>query len=247
MASHRPRSNSSPPKLSHDSTAWPNDYSPLQGPRAIRLLFIDSPLRDFPHHFFTGRLGVVNLQDFERKYVALSYTWGPAIREGFSEPEDASRLTPPYDFLIAAHHTEYSLDDCNLHDGLRAKLEHGSDSTSMRLAPNLSGYFTYHAKWHIKEDVSIWIDAICINQQDPVEVAEQILLQSDIYTMARQTNVWLGACQRDLSTFEWWQDTVYQALIRERDRHRQSPYLFDLTFKTGDHLNAQFWIQNSGL
>lgn len=57
--------------------------------------------------------------------------------------------------------------------------------TSLNLAPNLSDYFKFHAQWHIKKGVPIWIDAICINLQDPVEVAHQMLLQSDIYIMAR--------------------------------------------------------------
>lgn len=73
--------------------------------------------------------------------------------------------------------------------------------TSLNLAPNLSDYFTYHAQWHFKEGVPIWIDTTYINQKDPVKVAHKILLQADIYIMARQTNVWLEAYPRDLPTF----------------------------------------------
>lgn len=247
MASHRPRSNSLPPISSRPSTIWPHEYSTLSAPRTIRLLFLESQSLDYTRHFITGRLEVVNLEEFERRYVALSYTWGPAIREGFAEPGDASRITTSSELLITGHHVKYSLDDSHLHEGLGAKFEQARGYTSIELALNLSGYFTYHAKWHMKECVPIWIDAICINQQDPIEVADQILLQADIYTMARQTNVWLGACQKDLSTFQWWHDTVYQRLAQERSRHRQSPYMLDLMFKTGDHLDAQFWLDNFGL
>lgn len=210
-------------------------------------MFLESQCLDHTRHFIAGRLEVVNLEDFERRYVALSYTWGPAIRDGSAEPDDTSRIIPPYELLIAENHRKYSVDDCDLGEEPDSTLQHARGYTSIELAPNLSDYFTYHAEWHIKQGVPLWIDAICINQQDQVEVAEQILLQADIYTMARQTNVWLGACQKDLSAFQWWHDTVYQAIVRERSRHRQSPYILDLIFKTGDLLNAQFWLDNFNL
>ncbi|KAG8158249.1 hypothetical protein KVR01_012010 [Diaporthe batatas] len=247
MASHRPRSISLPPTWSHFSRPWPHEYSPLTGSRTIRLLFLEPQSLDHTRHFITGRLEVVNLEDFERRYVALSYTWGPAIREGSAEPDDTSRIIPPCELLIATNQKKCSLDDCHLGEEPGSTPKHAPDYSSIELAPNLSDYFTYHAAWHIKQRVPLWIDAICINQQDPAEVAEQILLQADIYTMARQTNVWLGACQKDMSKFQWWHDTVYQALVQERSRHRQSPYILDLIFKTGDLLNPQFWLDNFNL
>jgi hypothetical protein len=38
----------------------------------------------------------------------------------------------------------------------------------------------------------VWVDALCINQQDEVERAKQILRMKDIYSTARDTVVWLG-------------------------------------------------------
>ncbi|KAM0690783.1 hypothetical protein Q7P36_009552 [Cladosporium allicinum] len=38
----------------------------------------------------------------------------------------------------------------------------------------------------------LWIDAVCINQDDKSERASQILLMSDIYSQAALTYVWLG-------------------------------------------------------
>lgn len=247
MASHRHGSKSLSPTLTRQSTYYRYEYSSLPGPRATRLLFIESQSRDYTRHFITGRLELVSLEDFERKHVALSYTWGPAIREEYIEPEDSSQIMPSYELLIAADLTADSVDDCDSHDESGTKSRPARGYTTIKLAPNLSDYFTYHAEWHIKERVPIWIDAICINQQDPLEFADQILLQADIYTMAKQTNVWLGACLRDLSTFEWWQDAVYQAIGHECIRNRLSPYMFDLMFKTGNHLDAQFWLRNLGI
>jgi hypothetical protein len=39
----------------------------------------------------------------------------------------------------------------------------------------------------------LWIDAICINQEDKEEKAQQIQLMYKIYSLARRVLVWLGA------------------------------------------------------
>lgn len=40
--------------------------------------------------------------------------------------------------------------------------------------------------------ISIWVDSICINQQDEAEKVSQIPLMGDIYTWATVVYVWLG-------------------------------------------------------
>lgn len=42
------------------------------------------------------------------------------------------------------------------------------------------------------ESLTIWVDAICINQADGIEKMHQISLMKDIYTKADATYVWLG-------------------------------------------------------
>jgi hypothetical protein len=39
---------------------------------------------------------------------------------------------------------------------------------------------------------TIWVDALCINQQDPVEKAVQVLQLGEVYTFAKEVLVWLG-------------------------------------------------------
>jgi hypothetical protein len=49
-----------------------------------------------------------------------------------------------------------------------------------------------------KAPVTIWVDAICINQGDVVEKEHQIRLMSDIYTCADVVDIWLGQGCRDV-------------------------------------------------
>ncbi|KAF2035905.1 HET-domain-containing protein, partial [Setomelanomma holmii] len=42
------------------------------------------------------------------------------------------------------------------------------------------------------KDRLIWIDAICINQEDPKERSQQVQLMREIYSNARRVIVWLG-------------------------------------------------------
>jgi hypothetical protein len=40
--------------------------------------------------------------------------------------------------------------------------------------------------------MTIWVDAVCINQQDLKEKERQLKLMADIYSLARQVYIWLG-------------------------------------------------------
>jgi len=53
----------------------------------------------------------------------------------------------------------------------------------------------YSALWHLRKKLgtfTIWIDAICINQDDLQEKSQQIPLMGDIYSKAEAVYVWLG-------------------------------------------------------
>jgi len=48
---------------------------------------------------------------------------------------------------------------------------------------------------HFREETSevlLWVDALCINQEDYVEKSQQLHLMRDIYAYAKRTRVWLG-------------------------------------------------------
>lgn len=48
---------------------------------------------------------------------------------------------------------------------------------------------------HTEELRTLWIDAVCINQDDLEERSKQVLRMRDIYTMAAKVEVWLGRIQ----------------------------------------------------
>jgi hypothetical protein len=42
------------------------------------------------------------------------------------------------------------------------------------------------------EDVVIWVDAVCIDQNNPEEKSDQVQIMTEIYASAKCTVVWLG-------------------------------------------------------
>ncbi|KAI0549473.1 heterokaryon incompatibility protein-domain-containing protein [Xylaria curta] len=82
----------------------------------------------------------------------------------------------------------------------------------------------------------VWIDAICINQQDPIEKSGQILLMTNIYHSAESVEIWLDAGQ---SSWDALRTTIrdrnvspnasFQAgLLRPRDSYSAYPPYTDL-------------------
>ena len=44
------------------------------------------------------------------------------------------------------------------------------------------------------QPLTIWIDQVCINQDDFDERSQQVMLMRDIYTRSQQVYIWLGEC-----------------------------------------------------
>lgn len=57
-----------------------------------------------------------------------------------------------------------------------------------------NGYYSYNpnVSGGSRDIMTIWVDAICINQQDLKEKERQLKLMADIYSLARQVYIWLG-------------------------------------------------------
>ncbi|KAK5655094.1 hypothetical protein OQA88_5993 [Cercophora sp. LCS_1] len=113
------------------------------------------------------------------EYAALSYTWGPPTREDESRGMTADALYP------IKCNGQVVLVAANLFSFLRRLRDGKWFSDALIFRPN--GL----PEW-------IWIDAICINQQDDIERASQVRIMYRIYQQARLVMMWLG--EEDLET-----------------------------------------------
>ena len=78
--------------------------------------------------------------------------------------------------------------------------------------------------WHFLDQVRLnykigflWIDAICIDQNNPVEKSEQVLKMGHIYSRATEVYAWLG--EADCET-----NRVFDVLHEFRDRKREAGF-----------------------
>jgi hypothetical protein len=83
-------------------------------------------------------------------------------------------------------------------DGARVAVTSNCHSALRHLRRKL-GHFT------------IWIDAICINQEDTTEKEQQIPLMGDIYSKADSVFIWLGDATRETDrAMTWLQSSGFQ-------------------------------------
>jgi len=143
---------------------------PLLTPRNIRVLDI-SPTKNRAEPL-SGTLRVVDLANSPR-FTALSYVWG----DGAPSPTSSA---------IAPTSSMYTLF-CN--EGLQTLLTRNCWEALVSLR-HISGK---------KRGLTVWVDAICINQQDDMEKMMQLPLMEEIYTFAETTWIWLGSGSDDTS------------------------------------------------
>ncbi|KUJ13698.1 HET-domain-containing protein [Mollisia scopiformis] len=116
-------------------------------------------------HFRDSNYMIRDADTFEPRFDALSYTWG-----SFAEVEIACVVG----------------DDG---DGVEGAIPATGDR-SLEITENLAVALK-HLRYSDRPRL-IWVDAICINQQDVEERNEQVLRMSDLYKHADQVVVWLG-------------------------------------------------------
>ncbi|KAF2625419.1 HET-domain-containing protein [Macroventuria anomochaeta] len=114
-----------------------------------------------------------DIQDQLPTYEAMSYTWGPPVDSG----------------LIFVR-TEISLSS-----GLNTQEERADQSWHQWLPARAN---LLSALRHLRRDDSprdMWIDAICIDQEEVVQKGPQVALMGTLYSQAAGVVVWLGpAC-----------------------------------------------------
>jgi hypothetical protein len=130
--------------------------------RLVKLLPPRSPSLQTPEL----SIGLFDLEGEFPPYTALSYTWGPAQIQSVKKPEQTNPPNPPEVRTIMVNSSRYDVQ-LNLFDAL------------CHLGIARPGEY-------------VWIDAVCINQSDNEEKAEQVAMMDIIYKRASKTTVWLG-------------------------------------------------------
>ena len=171
-------------------TTSPNGfvYPPLPlGQDAIRLLQLKPG--GF-HDPLEATIKAVTLES-RSKYVALSYTW--------SDPHPTSPQSPTSGIAVQ-HARARSVDASFLPKGLRDKSPNPvAKGLPQSLTVNATPFHLAHnlhlALLHLRSvstPLTLWIDAICINQADITERNAQVSLMYFIYQRAQLVVAWVG-------------------------------------------------------
>lgn len=160
-------------------------YNTLPGPTSIRLLQLE------PQYDEIGAVSQIacklSTYDIETAppYKALSYTWGAAYDDDFHVvTTDLVAMNPLPKEIRPVYNASLI---CN--------------GTAVEITQNLFDALTHLRD--IQQIDLIWIDALCINQQNVEERSAQVSLMSEIYSSASEVVVWLGPPQEGFDELLW--------------------------------------------
>ncbi|KAK4195558.1 heterokaryon incompatibility protein-domain-containing protein, partial [Triangularia verruculosa] len=155
----------------------PYRYQSLPTETSIRVLRLEGTREGK----FCTSLEFIDLAD-DPFFYALSYTWGNPHANGVD-------FTAHFNLVSG----EYSSD---------SKVEILCQGKSIYIQTNLVDFLheleasltraDSFIKIHQNQEFRIWIDAVCINQDDLEERASQVKMMGDVYRKAAHTVVWLG-------------------------------------------------------
>ena len=151
-------------------------YHPLPKSHSFRL--IKGIASDATGSHLSCVLKSFSLDDYP-SYRCLSYTWGPALMR---HPE-------------SGEHTDTTRFELTV----RAKKAVGV----LPIRENLFDALCQLSSSSLGSPLYMWIDAICIDQDNLEERSSQVSMMGTIYSGAEKVIVWLGKDMADFSDFAW--------------------------------------------
>jgi len=126
-------------------------------------------------------------------YIAVSYTWGsPLIHKKKSRNIANSNVSDTFPLLC--------------------------DSTVIGISNNLAPLFAFLGTGQ-RVTNHIWIDAVCMNQNDIEERSAQVELMGDIYWKAEEVIICLGEADKSFENFFWLHDEYLPAIESYINEH----------------------------
>lgn len=177
------------------------------GPGEIRLVSI-SPGSGLDELLLS--LSIVKLEEKILSYEALSYAWGqkhPSERIGCNYSITA--IIPLSAF--SCNDSDTAIVPVSAGATTRVHIYRHEATHCVKVTPNLKEALL---QLRVVDDYrTLWIDSICINQEDSQEKSEQVCLMAKIYAGAENVLVWLG--HEDDSTTS--AISCLESLVRLRD------------------------------
>lgn len=184
-----------------------SNFKPLPSPRSFRLLKLlrfglatpeNNAIEIGTQSSFLGFTLENFTLDDSPEYHALSYTWGEALHSTIEhrkdeEPSSSSQRSVKVP-LTNLDTSEDGVPGSMLLNGKSYMITQNLEDALEQLAT--SGLV---GEW-------VWIDAICIDQDNLEEKGVQVALMGDIYSKASDVIVWLGSKTTDLEDFMWLND-----------------------------------------
>ncbi|KAK4151715.1 heterokaryon incompatibility protein-domain-containing protein [Chaetomidium leptoderma] len=174
----------------------PYQYQALPTLTSIRVLRMTGNASD---EMVNVSLRIADLED-DPFFYALSYTWGNPHANGVdftahfnavNEDYGVSQKTPVLCDGKVLQIQRNLLDVLNVF--LTLSGGHQSQGLSQGLSPDP---LTAQTILLANGELGIWIDAICINQDDMEERAMQVRIMDKIYAKAARTLIWLGSADK---------------------------------------------------
>ncbi|EAT89367.2 hypothetical protein SNOG_02636 [Parastagonospora nodorum SN15] len=161
------------------------------------------------------------LENGKQIYTALSYNWGDSEADHTIIIQSEIKARP-----IS------SLQDL-VDDAMAEKL---SDSRKMLIRHNLYDALKELRRASCGKHLFIWVDAICINQNDDTEKQEQVMKMASIYHNSKSVCIWLGTDTTESRVSDRAMQFIprainpnnYQALLSEPEYIPQWASLFEL-------------------